>query len=113
MDFKRSLSVQEYDSWLELGESLQGCDPQSDKADSVIWALEPKSQFSTKSLYRFLTNRGVPSKASGVIWKSKIPLKINFFYGKCSTTNYRLLVIWLRGGGKGILTVVFVIVQNT
>jgi hypothetical protein len=28
--------VQEYDSWLELGESLQGCDPRSDKADSVI-----------------------------------------------------------------------------
>jgi hypothetical protein len=53
MDFRRSLSIQEYDSWLELGESLQGCNPQSDEADAVIWALEPKNHFPTKSLYRF------------------------------------------------------------
>ena len=43
MDFKRSLSEQEYNSWLELGESLQECYPQSDEADAVLWALEPKN----------------------------------------------------------------------
>jgi hypothetical protein len=66
MDFRRSLSIQEYDSWLELGESLQGCNPQSDEADAVIWALEPKNHFPTKSLYRFLTNRGAPSMVAGL-----------------------------------------------
>ena len=50
MDFRRSLSIQEYDSWLELGESLQGCNPQSDEADAVIL--------------------GGPSKVAGVLWKS-------------------------------------------
>ena len=79
MDFRRSLTVQEYNSWIDLTNSLQGCNPESDAADIVSWALEPKGHFSTISLYRFLTDWGMPSRVAGLIWKFKIPLKIKFF----------------------------------
>lgn len=53
MEFKRSLNVQEYNSWMELTEILQGCSPIDQAPDKVLWALESTRQFSTKSLYRF------------------------------------------------------------
>lgn len=37
MDFRRSLSIQEYNSWIDLTNSLQGCSPESDAADIVTW----------------------------------------------------------------------------
>lgn len=79
---------------------MQGCSPESDAADIVTWALEPKGNFTTKSLYRFLTDWGMPSSVAGVIWKCKIPLKIKVFFGNCFTTSFRLQGTWLKGGGK-------------
>ena len=79
MDFRRSLTVQEYNSWIDLTNSLQACNSESDAADIVSCALESKGHFSTKSLYRFLTDWGMPSRVAGLIWKFKIPLKIKFF----------------------------------
>lgn len=78
MDFKRSLICQEYESWLGMQECLHDVLLTGNK-DVVIWGLNRKNQFTTKSLYRFLTDRGVPSKATRYIWKSKVPLKIKFF----------------------------------
>lgn len=79
MDFRRSLTAPEYNNWIELTNSLQGCTLESQVADAISWALEPKGQYSTKSLYRFQTDWGMPSRVAGVIWKCKIPLKIKFF----------------------------------
>lgn len=79
MDFKRSLSVQEYDSWLNLLDSIRDVSLADNKADVVSWALDKSRTYTTKSLYRFLTNRGVSSRVAGYIWKSKVPLKIKFF----------------------------------
>jgi hypothetical protein len=53
MEFRRALSVQEYNCWLNLTTDLQGCKPRGEANDIVFWALEPKKQFFTKSLYRF------------------------------------------------------------
>lgn len=78
VEFKRSLSTQEYANW----EQLLGLLDQivlNNSTDSVEWALNPKKFFTTKSLYRFLSNRGFPSRMAGIIWKCKIPLKIKFF----------------------------------
>jgi hypothetical protein len=58
---------------------LQGYKLEGEANDIVSWALEPKKLFSTKSLYRFLTDRGMPSRVACLIWKCKIPLKIKFF----------------------------------
>jgi hypothetical protein len=49
------------------------------RADKVVWALEKKGLFTTKSMYRFLTDRGVTGRVAGFIWRSKVPLKIKFF----------------------------------
>lgn len=54
MEFKRSLIVQEYNSWLQLRDSLQGVNLDHDANDFVTWALEKKGHYTTKSLYRFL-----------------------------------------------------------
>jgi hypothetical protein len=78
LDFKRTLSLQEYNRWLELKESL-GDISLSNNADSVFWALEKNKVYSTKSLYRFLSRSGVTSRVAGFIWKSRLPLKIKFF----------------------------------
>jgi hypothetical protein len=72
---------------------------------SGLWK---RTNFSTKSLYRFLTNRGMPSRVAGFIWKCKIPLRSNSFSGKCSTTNYKLLRVLLKGVGKGKRPAAFV-----
>jgi hypothetical protein len=65
MDFKRALSVQEFNSWLLLKELLQPITLSPEPNDSVTWALERKGHFSTRSLYIFLTDRGVSSKVAG------------------------------------------------
>ena len=77
IDFRRSLTISERASWEELENSL----PTSlvdDERDEVVWALDRTKVFSTKSLYSFLSNRGVCVKESDNIWKTKVPLKIIF-----------------------------------
>jgi len=101
MDFRRSLTVQEYNSWIDLTNSLQGCNPESDAADIVSWALEPKGHFSTKSLYRFLTDWGMPSRVAGLIWKCKIPLKIKFFLWQMFHNKLQVAGNLVKRGWKG------------
>lgn len=60
---------------------LNGCALTDNKADCVQWALDMKKLFTTKSMYRFLTDRGVNSRVAGIIWMIRVPLKINFFCG--------------------------------
>lgn len=79
MDFRRSLSRGEYNSWLGLLESLKDCTLTDNRADCVQWVLDPKKTFSTKSLYRFRSHGGAISQVAGHLWKSKIPMKIKFF----------------------------------
>lgn len=47
--------------------------------DTIIWALKKSRMFSTKSLYRFITNKGMASRVAVHIWKCRIPLKIKIF----------------------------------
>jgi hypothetical protein len=51
----------------------------SSESDKVSWGLTKKKVFTTGSLYRFVTHRGVNSKMAMRIWKCKIPLKIRIF----------------------------------
>ena len=51
----------------------------TDEQDKILWALENFKIFSTKSLYSFITNRGVMLKESGSIWNVRVPLKIKIF----------------------------------
>jgi hypothetical protein len=101
VDFCRALSSEEFQRWTLLYDELQHISLDEFVNDKVIWALEKSKTFTTKSLYRFLTNRGMPSKVAGFIWKCKIQLKINFFLWQ--TFNNRLPVgqSLIRRGWKG------------
>ena len=68
MEFKHTLSVQEFNRWSELENVVHGVSLVLDQSDSVKCALESKGNFTTKSLYRFITNRGVISRVAGYIF---------------------------------------------
>ena len=58
VDFWRTLSAGEFEEWESLLRLLQQVSLDDECIDSVIWVLDKKGQFSTKSLYRFLSDRG-------------------------------------------------------
>jgi hypothetical protein len=103
MDFRRSPSRQEYNSWMDLLDSIQDITLTDNKADSVIWVLNKNNQFSTKSLYRFLTDRGVSSRIEGYIWKSKIPLKIKFFLWQAFNNKLQVAQNLVKKKWKGCI----------
>jgi hypothetical protein len=101
MDFKRSLTVQEFNRWLNLKYKLQAVTLSHESNDSVSWALEKKGYFSTRSLYRFLTDRGVTSKVAGYIWRCKIPQKIKFFLWQVFNNKLQVASSLAKRGWKG------------
>ena len=74
--------------------------------------LDKSRIFSTKSLYRFMTDRGAASKVAGIIWKFQVPLKINFFSGKFLTISFKWVKVCLRDVGEVLEIVVFVVAQK-
>ena len=93
--------MQEFNRWSELENILQGVSLVPDQSDSVKWVLESKGNFTTKSLYRFITNRGVISRVAGYIWKCKIPLKINFFLWQVFNNKLQVAKSLSQNGCKG------------
>jgi hypothetical protein len=47
--------------------------------DSVVWALEKDGQFSTRSMYKFLSFGGVTNRRMQEVWRAPIPLKVKVF----------------------------------
>jgi hypothetical protein len=78
VDFRRSLTPQEWQNWLGLVNELQTV-TLVNSPDFVSWLLDKSKQYTTESLYRFLTDMGVSSRVSGILWKCKVSLKIKFF----------------------------------
>lgn len=101
VDLKRSLSIQEYNMWLGLLEILNDIALTNNKADFVLWVLDKKQQFTTKSLYLFLTDRGVSSRVASYIWKSKLPLKIKFFLWQVFNNKLQVAQNLVKKGWKG------------
>jgi hypothetical protein len=50
----------------------------SNSPDRVVWGLTKSAQFTTKSVYEFL-ERDLSGADNRMIWKAKIPLKIQIF----------------------------------
>jgi hypothetical protein len=78
LHFRRMLNPEAFEDWKELQEMPRGV-LLSSESDKVSWGLTKKKVFTTGSLYRFVTHRGVNSKMARRIWKCKIPLKIRIF----------------------------------
>ena len=57
--------------------------------------------FTTKSLYRFLTDRGTTSRVVRYIWKCKIPLKIKFFLWQSFNNKLQVGQSLIKRGWKG------------
>lgn len=88
IDFRRSLTMREYERWGMLREELSALTLSEGTPDQVTWVLEKKGFFSTKSLYKFLAYGGFPNRIAGHLWKCRIPLKIKFFL--CQIFNNKL-----------------------
>lgn len=101
VDFRRSLTNEEFARWTLLYDELQriALDPES--KDTVLWVLDKPRCFTIKSLYRFLTNRGMPSRVAGIIWKCKIPLKIKVFLWQVFNNKLPVGQSLIRRGWRG------------
>ena len=55
MDFRRSLTADEMESWNSLLDQLEGVILAAG-CDEVLWALDKTKVFTTKSLYNFVTD---------------------------------------------------------
>ena len=78
IDFRRSLDPSDLTQWDHLLRVLAQTSI-SDTEDKVRWALEKKGVFSTRSMYHFLSDRGVLNGRMQRLWKSKLPMKIKVF----------------------------------
>jgi len=47
--------------------------------DIPIWVLENSGQYTSRSMYRFLSYRGVVNKRMEKLWHTKLPLKLKIF----------------------------------
>jgi hypothetical protein len=66
------LSPEAFKEWDELKNMLRGVTLSSEN-DRVSWGHTKKKDFTTGSLYRFITHGGVNCKIARKIWKCKIP----------------------------------------
>lgn len=101
VNFRRCLTIQQHDSWLGLLSLLKDCSLTDNRFDSVHWALEKKKHFTTKSLYRFLTNRGFGNRVAGFVWRSKVPLKIKVFLWQILNNKLQVAINLVKRGWKG------------
>ena len=101
VQFRRALSSEEFQRWTMLYDELQLFSIDENIPDKVSWALDKTKMFTTKSLYRFLSNRGMPSRVAGIIWKCKVPLKIKFFLWQTFNNKLPVGLSLLRRGWKG------------
>jgi len=100
LDFRSSLTETEA---LELTDLLAILQPVQliHMEDEVEWSLDKSRNFTTKSLYRFSTHRGVCVKNSDNLWKTKLPLKIKVFLWQLSHNKLQSAVALKKRGWKG------------
>ena len=78
IQFHRSFGHAEIIQWEHLLQSLSQLSILESR-DQARWALESKGMYSTRSMYRMLSNRGVENRRMKLLWESKLPLKIKVF----------------------------------
>lgn len=101
VNFRRSHSSREYTNWEELLGLLQNIDLDQEVRDDFTWALDSSKAFTTKSLYRFITHRGVCISASQDVWKTKLPLKIKIFLWQLQHNKLQMAASLKKRGSKG------------
>jgi hypothetical protein len=90
-----------FDRWIELKGELDSVVLEEENADMVIWGLEKKGFFSSKSLYKFITDGGAASRIAGFLWKCRIPLKIIIFLWQTFNSKLQCAQSLCKRGWKG------------
>lgn len=95
--FCRSFTEQEMRTWDRFTHDLLS--HPGEHRDVVSWGLEKNGLYTTRSLYRFLTNGGVISQAAKSTWECKLPMKIKvflwqFYHGKLQASAVLKRKVW-------------------
>ena len=101
VNFRRTFSAREADSWNILLDMLQNENLDENERDEMLWALDSSKNYSTKSLYRFLTHRGVRLPDSDNVWRTKLPLKIKIFLWQLKHDKLQVAMSLKKRGWKG------------
>jgi hypothetical protein len=91
IEFRRRLHGQLAEQWeviIRRFNEIHVCD----SSDVVYWGLTANKQFSTKSVYEFL-EKDLVGPNNKLIWKAKIPLKIQYSSGRLLGMLFRLETI--------------------
>ncbi|BAH92500.1 Os04g0177400, partial [Oryza sativa Japonica Group] len=78
LSFRRSFGPREMDEWEELRVIIENIST-SQTYDTLRWALKDNKTFTTQSLYRVLTFRGMIDTQLQQLWSAPCPLKIKHF----------------------------------
>ena len=78
LNFRRTFTQSDFEEWEKLLDLLQNVSL-NEAEDKVKWALEKSNTYSTKSMYIFLTFRGVVNKRLQQLWKSRLLMKLKVF----------------------------------
>ena len=100
VELRRSLSPREANDWSKLMNILQPIQLTS-RDDEVEWALNKSKTFSTSSLYKMITHRGVCLRASENIWMTKLPLKIKVFMWQLAHNKLQSAAAISKRGWRG------------
>ena len=78
MDLSRSLNDSEFAEWSHLMSLLEHVclGPENDE---IKWVYEKSGCFTTRSMYRLMTFRGVVNKRLIKLWNSRLPMKLKVF----------------------------------
>ena len=76
--------------------------------DLVTWGMEKSGVYTTKSMYRWLSHRGVGNKRLRRVWKSRIPMKLKVFLWQISHDKLQTGVALKKENGRGVRTAALV-----
>jgi len=100
LKFRRALGHQDLVVWEALMDLLEEVHL-NNSHDVVKWALEKSGTFTTKSMYRWLSHRGVINKRLQHIWQSRLPMKLKVFLWQISHNRLQTGVVLKKRNWKG------------
>jgi hypothetical protein len=105
MTFRRRLHGNMANQWERILGIFNGLNLTYEN-DSIFWDLTSNKVFSTKSMYEHL-EKELNDPNNKMIWKAKIPLKIQIFTWQVFRTRFLLEIICAKESGRVLLFVRF------
>jgi hypothetical protein len=87
-NFRKSFGPREMCEWEGLLETLGEFRPNGGQ-DRLRWSLEKSGKYTTRSMYRALSHRGVTNLQMQNLWGSNLPMKLKVFMRQVYHDRYR------------------------